>query len=97
MHVRRDAITRNRLQCRQTHRADPLFAAFAEYADRLCVRVDLSHVEPSQFAQPQAAAVEQFHNGNIAQRHPDWRRLAFRFARWRGKKFFYLLARQDQR
>jgi hypothetical protein len=97
MHIRRDAITRARLQSRQTHRADPFFAAFAEYADRLCVRIDVSHVERSQFAQPQAAAVEQFHNGDIAQRHPNRRRLGFCLARWGGKKLFDLLACEDQR
>src|SRR5207244_8025941 len=97
MHVRRDSITRDRLQSRQTHRADPLLAAFAKYADGLCVRIDLSHVERSQFAKPQATAIEQFHNGDIAQGHPNWRRSALLLARWGGKEFFDLLAREDQR
>src|SRR5437899_4355196 len=97
MHVRRGAITRDRLQSRQTHRADPLLAAFAKYADRLCVRIDLRHVERSQFAKPQATAIEQFHNGDIAQRHPNWRRSALLLARWGSEEFFDLLARENQR
>src|SRR5215475_5364206 len=96
MHICRNAIARDRLKSRETYRADSLFAAFAEYADGLCVRIDVSHVERSHFAQSQATAVEQFHDGDVAQRHPDRRRLGFPLARWSGKKLFDLLTREDQ-
>ena len=57
MHVGRDSIFLDRFQCWQAHRADAFLAALAEYAHRLCVRIDLGHIERSQFAQAQAAAV----------------------------------------
>src|SRR4029079_1093562 len=59
--------------------------------------IDVSHVQRSQFAQSQSTAVEQFHNGDIAQRHPNRRRLGFCLACWGGKKLFDLLAREEQR
>src|SRR6266536_6543472 len=96
MHVRRGAVTRDRLQRRQAHGTHPLLATFAEHTDRFRVKIDMGHVERGEFAQSQAAAVEQFHNRDIAQRHPSWRRPAFALARWGRKKFFNLLAREDQ-
>ena len=71
-------------------------AAPGAYGRSWSVRIDLSHVERSQFAQSQATAVEQFHNGNIAQRHPSRRRSALLLARWGSKEFFDLLAGENQ-
>jgi hypothetical protein len=97
VHVRRGAVTRDRLQRRQADGTHPLLATFPEYTHRFCVKIDIGYVERCEFAQSQAAAVEQFHNRDIAQRHPSRRRLAFALARWGRKKFFNLLAREDQR
>jgi hypothetical protein len=60
----------DRFQRWQTHRTDAFLAALAEYAHRLCVSINIGHIERSQFAQAQTAAVKQFHDGDVAQGHP---------------------------
>ena len=62
MNVGRRAISLDRLQRWQAYRADAFLAAFAEYAHRFCVKIDIGDIERSQFAQAQAAAVKQFHD-----------------------------------
>src|SRR5437667_10872297 len=96
MHVRRGAETRDRLQRRQAYGTYPLLATFAEYTDRFCVKSDVGHIERGEFAQSQAAAVEEFHNDADAQRHPTRNKPAFAFAHCGRKKFSMLLPRGDQ-
>ena len=97
MDVRRRSIFLDRLQRRQTDRTDAFFAALTKYAYRLGVRINIGNIERSQFAQSQPAAVEQFHDGDIAQRHPGRRRSALLLARWGREKFLHLLSGEHER
>jgi hypothetical protein len=58
MDIGSGAIARGCFQCGQADWTDAFLAAFAEYAHRLGVKIDIGHIEPSQFTQSQTAAVE---------------------------------------
>ena len=58
MNVSGSAIFLDRFQRWQSYRADALLAAFAEYAHRFCVKIDIGNVERRQFAQAQPAAIK---------------------------------------
>ena len=97
MHVGGRAITRDRFERGKTHRTNAFLPAFAEDAHRLGVKIDIGNIERRQFAQAQAAAVEKFHDRDIAQRHPNWRCPFFCDLHRCGEQFFDLLPREHER
>src|SRR5947208_16550695 len=55
MYVRRCAVTLDRLERRQTCRANALLPAFPQHPDRLGVRIDIRGLKCAQFAQAATA------------------------------------------
>src|SRR5437868_13353219 len=68
--LRRRAISLDSLQRRDTYRTNTLLSTFAEDARRFGVMIDVGHIQRSQLAQPQAAAVKELENRDVTIPHP---------------------------